>query len=187
MVELTDLGRKEVKTYLREAKAKRREILDAGKDTADQTELPTEDDILMDILHFEENGEYCNTWGVTDNYNTDYPLYLKRNVHYKEEGENEMKKYNHPETCYVLLPTVNNTIGIVKWGENGYYKTNYPSGYTKEIVDELNDRLGCSRTEIKAMQICSMANLPETEDAWEKHFKMVCGMIDKHEKERSEN
>ena len=28
------------------------------------------------------NGEYCNGWGVTDNYNADYPLYLKRGVHY---------------------------------------------------------------------------------------------------------
>ena len=82
MVQLTDLGKQEVKTYIREAEAKRKEILDAGMDLADETQLPKEDDILMDIEHFEEDNEYCNSWGVTNNYNADYPLYLKRGVHY---------------------------------------------------------------------------------------------------------
>ena len=82
MVKLTELGKQEVNTYIREAEAKRKEILDARIDTADGTWLPNEDDILMDIEHFEEDGEYCNGWGVTDNYNADYPLYLKRGVHY---------------------------------------------------------------------------------------------------------
>ena len=87
MIKLTELGKSEVTIYLREASAKRKEILDAGIDTATSTELPTYDDILMDIVHFEENGEYCNGWGVTDNYDTDYPLYLKRNVHYEVNDE----------------------------------------------------------------------------------------------------
>lgn len=82
MAKLTELGKQEVNTYIREAEAKRKEILDARIDTADDTWLPNEDDILMDIEHFEEDGEYCNGWGVTDNYNADYPLYLKRGVHY---------------------------------------------------------------------------------------------------------
>lgn len=82
MVKLTELGKAEVNTYIREAEAKQKEILDARIDTADDTWLPNEDDILMDIEHFEEDGEYCNGWGVTDNYNADYPLYLKRGVHY---------------------------------------------------------------------------------------------------------
>ena len=82
MVRLTELGKQEVNTYIREAKAKWKEILDARIDTADDTWIPDEDDILMDIEHFEEDGEYCNGWGVTDNYNADYPLYLKRGVHY---------------------------------------------------------------------------------------------------------
>lgn len=82
MVKFTELGKQEINTYIREAEAKRKEILDARIDTADDTWLPDEDDILMDIEHFEEDGEYCNGWGVTDNYNADYPLYLKRGVHY---------------------------------------------------------------------------------------------------------
>ncbi len=84
MIYLTQTGKQEIKCFLAEAKAKRKEILDAGKDTADKTNLPEEDDILMDIIHFEENGEYCNGWGVTDNYDTDYPLYLVRGIHYDE-------------------------------------------------------------------------------------------------------
>lgn len=82
MVKLTELGKREVNTYINECKAKRKEILDARIDTASETNLPTEDDILMDIEYFEEDNEYCNGWGVTDHYDTDYPLYLKRGVHY---------------------------------------------------------------------------------------------------------
>lgn len=85
MIKLTELGKQEVNTYIREAEAKRKEILDARKDTADDTNLPDVDDILMDIAYFEENGEYCNGWGVTDHYDADYPLYLKRGIHYESE------------------------------------------------------------------------------------------------------
>ena len=87
-------------------------------------------------------------------------------------------KFNHPETCWVYIPT-ERSVGIVKWGENGYYKTDYPHNYTAEIVDELNEKSGYTKTEIMAMQICSMANLPETDEAWEKHFQMVCELSEK--------
>lgn len=80
MVKLTELGKQKVNTYIREAEAIRKRILDAGLDTAYKTWLPDEDDILMDIEHFEEDGEYRNSWKVTD-YKR-YPLYLKRGVHY---------------------------------------------------------------------------------------------------------
>ena len=82
MVNLTELGKQEVNIYIREAEAKRKEILDAKLDTTDDTLLPEEEDILMDIEHFETEGEYCNGWSVTDHFNTDYPLYLKRGIHY---------------------------------------------------------------------------------------------------------
>ena len=89
-----------------------------------------------------------------------------------------MKNYNHPETCWVHIPS-DNSVGVVKWCEHGYYETDYPHNYTKEIVAEMNTGYGYTPTEIEAMQICSIANIPETEDAWEKHFGMVCRMIDK--------
>lgn len=79
---LTDEGEEKVLHYLAELKAKRKEILDAGKDTADETELPTIEDILSDIYSFEENNEYYNGWGVTDNYDSDYPLHLEECIDY---------------------------------------------------------------------------------------------------------
>lgn len=75
-VVLTEIGRKKCNAYIEELKAKRKEILDVGKDTVNNTKLPTIDDICCDIAAFEEDGEYCNNWGVTDNYDGDYPLFL---------------------------------------------------------------------------------------------------------------
>jgi len=79
MYKLTDRGMQKVKRYLAELKAKRKEILDAGKDTADETNLPTVDDIISDIewTGVDEDGSYLNGWGVTDNYDSDYALELK--------------------------------------------------------------------------------------------------------------
>lgn len=82
MVKLTELGRQEVDTYIRELKEKRNEILRSGLDTGVETLPPGEDFVAYDIEHFERSGEYCVRWGVTDNYDADYPLYLKRGVHY---------------------------------------------------------------------------------------------------------
>lgn len=84
MISLTKAGSKKVKHYIKNLKAKRKEILDAGKDTADETRIPDEHDILLDILFFEENDEYLNGWGVTDNYDSDFPLDLKRGEDYIE-------------------------------------------------------------------------------------------------------
>lgn len=76
-IALTEAGRKKCNAYIEELKAKRKEILDAGKDTADDTELPTIDYICSDIAFEEENGEYYYNWGVTDHYEGDYPLFLE--------------------------------------------------------------------------------------------------------------
>ena len=80
----------------------------------------------------------------------------------------------HPELCYVHIAT-DNSVGIVKWGERGYYKTDFPVGkYTSEIVSEMNEGSGFTDKEIKAMQICSMVNtLPETDEAWQKHYAKI--------------
>ena len=84
MLLLTQDGKREVDFYIRNLKAKQKEILDAGLDTAYETKLPTEEDILSDIEWSEENGEYFNCWGVTDNYDADAPLVLNRGIHYIE-------------------------------------------------------------------------------------------------------
>lgn len=81
-MKFTETGKTKANIYIAELKAKREEILEAGLDTADETTLPDEEDILSDIEFFEEENEYYNNWGVTDNYNGDNALYLKRGEDY---------------------------------------------------------------------------------------------------------
>lgn len=90
MYKLTEQGIKECNMFIAECKAKRKEILDAGKDTADDTNIPTVEDIESDINGFgvDEDGDYFNGWGVTDNYDSDYPLGLTLGVDFIEiQGE----------------------------------------------------------------------------------------------------
>lgn len=70
---LTEIGKKKVEWFIRECAAKSKEILDAGFDTADETELPTVEDIVSDINWdgVDEEGEYYNSWGITDNCSSD--------------------------------------------------------------------------------------------------------------------
>ena len=77
-LEYTEKGKEKVKAYIKELEAKRKEILDAGKDTADDTYIPTLEDILDDASYWvdEESREYYNSWGVTDNYNADDAICL---------------------------------------------------------------------------------------------------------------
>ena len=77
-LEYTEKGKEKVKAYIKELEAKRKEILDAGKDTADDTYIPTLEDILDDASDWFDvkNGEYFNSWGVTDNYDADNAICL---------------------------------------------------------------------------------------------------------------
>ena len=77
---LTPQGKEHIQTYIEELKTKRKEILDAKKDTAYNTNLPNENDILSDmswVIEKSDDGNYLNNWGVTDNYDGDYPLFLE--------------------------------------------------------------------------------------------------------------
>lgn len=62
--------------FISECAAKRKEILDAAKDTADDTELPDIEALVEDALFFgpDEDGLCFNCWGVTDNYDSDRPF-----------------------------------------------------------------------------------------------------------------
>jgi hypothetical protein len=74
MYKLTARGQRIVNDYIRNCAAKRKEILDAGKDTADETYLPDVEDILADlnyVIGVDKEGDYFNGWGVTDHYNAD--------------------------------------------------------------------------------------------------------------------
>lgn len=86
---LTEKGLKKTKQYLNELVAYRKEILDAKLDTADDTPIPTVEDIESDIEMFEEDNEYFNCWGVTDEISTDTPLCLKYKEDYLETDKME--------------------------------------------------------------------------------------------------
>lgn len=76
---LTKTGKEKVNRFIKECAAKRKEILDAGIDTAYDIELPTEKDIVSDLncgVGVDEDGDYYNGWGITDHYDSDAPLGL---------------------------------------------------------------------------------------------------------------
>lgn len=69
-------------SYLIELAAKRKKIVDSGKDSA-CFPLPTRDDIINDIVYgigLDNCEEYYNNWAVTDNYDSDYPFCCKAHV-----------------------------------------------------------------------------------------------------------
>ena len=86
---LTEKGREYVKTWIAGLEEKRKEILDAGLDTCEETILPDIDVIEDDIALFadKKEGEYLNGWGVTDNINYDEPLQLNEGINYEEYNE----------------------------------------------------------------------------------------------------
>ena len=71
-------GYRTAKRFIAECAAKRKEILDAGIDTADETKLPTAQDILDDVnvgVGLDDENEYINSWGITDHFGSQ-PLLL---------------------------------------------------------------------------------------------------------------
>ena len=91
---------------------------------------------------------------------------------------------NHPEMCY--SNDYANNCTIVKWGESGYYRTDYPAGgYTTEVIDELNARMGITPAEKRAMVCCSMVAQDNPNLDWEKHYTM-CMKIEKEHTKRGE-
>lgn len=88
---LTTKGLEKAEQYLRELIAYRKEILDAKLDTADDTPIPTIQDIESDIESFEEDDEYYNSWSIADNTTMNMPICLKY-----EEDYLEADIANHP-------------------------------------------------------------------------------------------
>lgn len=77
---LTSNGRKIVKEYIANLEAKHEKILAAGKDSVNNTFVPTLKDIETTILfYFDQDREthYCHSWAVTDHYDSDLPLILE--------------------------------------------------------------------------------------------------------------
>lgn len=92
---LTETGKEIVADFIAECAAKRKEILDAGKDTADETHLPSEEDILSDLnfgVGIDEEGDYYNRWGVTDHYDSDAMLGLSFGKDFIEVSDSNTEK-----------------------------------------------------------------------------------------------
>lgn len=65
-IQITETGMKNIEAFLRECKAKRKELLDASKDTAENVEIPVYADIA-EAIEPTEDGIWTETFNVTDN------------------------------------------------------------------------------------------------------------------------
>ena len=78
----------------------------------------------------------------------------------------------HPNFCY--SHDLENNCTIIKWGESGYYKTDYPEGkYTDDIIDEINDLAGITPKMKDAMVCCSIAAQSNPNLDWDVHYEMI--------------
>ena len=88
---------------------------------------------------------------------------------------------NYPEMCYVYVD-VGAEIGIVKFGEKGYYRTEYETGRleNEQLVKELNSRLEVSDSQAEAMKILSMNDsIDGNTEEWQKKFDEIVKRINK--------
>lgn len=75
-----------------------------------------------------------------------------------------------PDVCYSLNAADTKCV-LIRWGEQGYYDPDFPAGFTKEHINELNSKMGISAVEAEAMKICSMANI--STDKWPEHYVSI--------------
>lgn len=139
MYRLTEKGKEEVEQFIREITAKRKEVLDAGLDTADDTTLPTVEEIEEDIAFsgIDSDGDYCNGWGVTDSPEYDMAIALSIGIHFlpdedylkitKIDWDTDGEKVRLPEEVYILASEV-----------DGINADNH-GAYDSEVADYLSD------------------------------------------------
>lgn len=131
---LTKAGEEQVEYFIKECKARRKEILDAGKDTADETNIPTKEDILSDIndgSFLDEDG-YRSVFGVTDN--CDLCIELAYGIDIVQEQEREIMNTEmmaaicqEYENASQTLSSLTKTLAIV------HMKLVQAESYTQEI------------------------------------------------------
>ena len=86
---------------------------------------------------------------------------------------------NYPEYCY--SKTYDNNAIIIKWGQKGYYKTDFPKGkYTEDIINKINSQRGITSSERKAMELCSIAAQNNPNLNWEEHYEKVKKILEKN-------
>ena len=79
MYVLTEKGLETARRFIQDLKAQRKTLLDLGLDTADETSLPTVEDIESDINLFglDDSMEYFNFWAITDHCDSKDMLWLQ--------------------------------------------------------------------------------------------------------------
>lgn len=103
MYKLTKQGIQKCEQFIAECNAKRKEILDAGLDTADDTGVLTTEIIEQDLEGFvDEVGDYYNYWGVTDNYNSDWGIGLTLGIDFIEVAEQTLHDVDIRKEAYEL-------------------------------------------------------------------------------------
>ena len=128
-IRLTAEGVRKVTLYKKELLAKRKKILDAKLDTADDTTIPTiadvESDIAWEVNIYKEGleyKEYLNSWGVTDHHEADYPLCLEA------------------EKDFLFFPKLTDFFTYEMSEEDGYITVNGKSyEYTMNLSQEYAD------------------------------------------------
>lgn len=89
----------------------------------------------------------------------------------KKFKDNEQEE--HPKICYVYIE-VDHSVGIIKWGEHGYYKTDWPNNFTPELVTNLNAKIGVNEKQAAAMKLCSMNKAISTPAEW---YEKYCYLL----------
>lgn len=127
---LTERGKQTAEKFIAELKALRKELLDAGKDTADETTIPDVEDIQCDIefIGLDPDMEYCNGWGATDN--SDLICSLEYGVDFVE-GEEEKRE----KTLHICPSYESETVLPIPKGEN---KWNY---LVRKMLSNIRDEL----------------------------------------------
>lgn len=90
---LTKKGLEKTKQYLNDLIFYRKEDLDAKLDTADDTPIPTVEDIESSIEMFEKNDEYLHWWHVTDKITIPLHLEYKKDYLETDKMEHQPKRY----------------------------------------------------------------------------------------------
>lgn len=77
-ITLTNTGLTKIRKFITFLRIKQTDRLMTEVDTADDTMIPTVDDIISDISYFiDEDGDYFNGWNSTDN---DDPEFISLSV-----------------------------------------------------------------------------------------------------------
>lgn len=129
-------------------------------DYKEKFRIPDGDEIRIAFSDGEQFDRTCR-------YIDDYHLEVGSNLYHICEFAERMEQNGNtviplrsslPAQCYVFVQT-ENCVGMVKKGESGFYRTDIQGrkpSETNALVNEMNEKLGLSKAQAKAMKAGSM-------------------------------